>query len=1308
MIELRGGKTAPRLLDDLNNYDPRRPSTVGNNLLVNLPKQNENGELPIPVSRHKNQCRHQWDTKDNQCHLPLIIGRPDPKAVSTVAAFCEHCMCHLDLSIEFPSGGASSCPSQESPLHHFVYCPQVSQPRLKSGNAAKVESSAGWEDLVWFQCSTTQCSARLRIRTSSPHLRPNWVDLLTNKELIKMRAEKAMSDDPARFEGHAVPFPSEVLSNLRTYILNALRDDTRRTIPAHNKRWLLCLGDPCAELLEYIGFVREGDDWLVPRADTLAVAPVSNPINVLLEDVEKELLALLLQRPDDEKRALKVQDSLTSASQYIGKALGADKYDQNPASRTNISHDEEHPFYPTLGAKLDFHDDLIKFAYERQIMSDPEGTPYYLEALQGIAGGRKSEDLQTSVAIEASSGKVSAHDIRNAYNALGLDLGSEYIDDDHIVGTFQSRAADSPRQEPELRRALQIIGQHRSSERIQSMASKTVTNIEQALSWLGATDDMDDNFVLAMYKVKEDENPAEEATARHAVTLIAQHRNSGALKQWLETGILGEVDMDVGQAYNRLQIDDRTIDDDFVLTAFDLHYQEAPSQIDDLRSALKAIAKDRNSSTLNNFLNSNMGTSEYPLAEWPVGLRNIGNTCYLNSLLQFYFTIKPFRELVLDFDEYKRDATTDNLKENTIGSRNVSKHEVQRAQKFVCELQKLFQGMITSPKTFIEPELELARLTLLSQPVEADLRRSSTIGGQRPSLGEINGRPILGPAAPPNSHVIERNENTNNRPAESGMHGIVGNGEEDRSSEPTLLGNDPAEEAIDQKMSDLLPEQTQQQSRKQQLLDDKENLPPSEAATERSTTPGQNLDPFAKASSSCANEQHSMTDGNHQLPDSHNPNKVQDAVIDPPSRPPPYPPRPLPEENKDKIIRQTQEIQMGAQQDVTEVISNVLYQLECAIKATSFDTSGEQIDQIKDMFFGKTKSYTQNLQGDFETKEQFFSYLFVDVASGPKNIYEALDGAFDVQQVQVDNTYQPQYSTISQLPPVLNVLVQRAQFDQKQSSAFKSVNHLELEETIYMDRYVDSDDMDLIQRRTESWEWKQQLRQLEAREADLMMTDLEMDVPDLLNTTISCLDQLSSEDDLGVTVNLQEAMKAAAVEVREELNCNAIKTNIRDLTSSVRSQFVDRQTLPYRLQSAFIHRGDATSGHYWIYIRDFKRNMWRKYDDEKVSQVINVSQIFDEEKSKRPATPYFLVYVRDDLKDAFVDPVCRELPEQPTAQNDVMGINTVMKNVPGNTSALYRAQVDGGLYKAQVQGGQGTTAVSGNWFEADYVKPQSW
>lgn len=182
-------------------------------------------------------------------------------------------------------------------------------------------------------------------------------------------------------------------------------------------------------------------------------------------------------------------------------------------------------FYASLGATADFHDDLIVFAYQRQIDVDPNNTPYYLECLQGLGEGRNSEDLQTQAAIEASSGKISLKDIKSAYKDLGLDFNQPLLDDDTIIGTFQARVSDAPRQESELRRALQIIGQSRSSEKIQFIASKgqfngvhwsnylcsrlinayevaVVTNYEQALLWLGAANDINDEFLVSMYSVK--------------------------------------------------------------------------------------------------------------------------------------------------------------------------------------------------------------------------------------------------------------------------------------------------------------------------------------------------------------------------------------------------------------------------------------------------------------------------------------------------------------------------------------------------------------------------------------------------------------------------------------------------------------------------------------------------------------------------------------------------------------------------------------------------------------------------------------
>ena len=188
-------------------------------------------------------------------------------------------------------------------------------------------------------------------------------------------------------------------------------------------------------------------------------------------------------------------------------------------------------------------------------------------------------------------------------------------------------------------------------------------------------------MILLSFQV--DQQASEESTARHAVALIADHRQSPALRHWLETGALGEVEMDVNQAYTRLGISDRTLDDETILAQYNSLSTDSPSQIDDLKKSLAAIAEAKNSKRLKDYLNSELISSEYPISEWPVGLENIGNTCYLNSLLQFYFTIKPLRDLVLTINEFKMPTDDKSLSSKRVGSRNVSVKEVDRAQQ--CE-----------------------------------------------------------------------------------------------------------------------------------------------------------------------------------------------------------------------------------------------------------------------------------------------------------------------------------------------------------------------------------------------------------------------------------------------------------------------------------------------------------------------------------------------------------------------------------------------------------------------------------------------
>ena len=186
--------------------------------------------------------------------------------------------------------------------------------------------------------------------------------------------------------------------------------------------------------------------------------------------------------------------------------------------------------------------------------------------------------------------------------------------------------------------------------------------------------------ITDLYLKQVHDSTLDEPRAREAVRLIAEYRKSSALRAW-STGELGEVEMDIGHAYNRLEISDRTVDDEMVLVAFNTYVTETPSQLDDLKKALKAIATSRNSSLLLNELGMHATSGEHSTSEWPVGLKNIGNTCYLNSLLQSYFTVKPLRELVLDFERYRMHIDAQSLASKQVGSRQVSRQEVERAQK---------------------------------------------------------------------------------------------------------------------------------------------------------------------------------------------------------------------------------------------------------------------------------------------------------------------------------------------------------------------------------------------------------------------------------------------------------------------------------------------------------------------------------------------------------------------------------------------------------------------------------------------------
>ncbi|THG97453.1 hypothetical protein EW026_g4549 [Hermanssonia centrifuga] len=763
----------------------------------------------------------------------------------------------------------------------------------------------------------------------------------------------------------------------------------------------------------------------------------------------------------------------------------------------------------------------------------------------------------------------------------------------NIVDTMKERGA-SP---PEILELL--VAEERSRSRF------TDADLHKSLELLGfgkgnildieLDDDVSDNFVIQAWKDAQKrawQEPSDKAATlrsdlNDALKIVADFKDSPTLLRAWERGKAPVMTEDT--AYSTLEVP-KEVDETMLLTIFNLRIEDQPTQADKMREALTVIAEIRNSQRLREFISSGRDpediASETRL-EMPRGLNQLGNTCYLNSLLQYFYTIKDLRLAISasindgEKSLYDLKFTDDDLKHHR--RNNTHSSEV------VHQLANLFWNMEYCDTAAVTPTKELAQLALItSQDEEEDDQ-----GGTNTDASNDTDATLVedGPVRP----SYERSSQSPSR----------------SSSSPSVLGKRVREFPRTQGMDvDGEPSEA-----------DKDGF----VMVSKPTSPP---DPVHSPIKPTASSSKQKTVDN--APDVEMQDLSQKAVND--AKPPPLPPR-KPRETSDSTMM------FGRQHDVSECMDNCMFQIETALlDLPDEEMAGAESDKtsvIKRLFYGKKRQRLTPLTIPNEQrrrtlsmhdKEDLFSHLHVNVSDEGFDLYDGLSRYFD-DIVEVDGVKKRMEVTLVDLPPLLQIQLQRVQFDRDTQQAYKSQAYVKFGDTIYMDRFLDSADSE---KKSRSKDIQARLTVCRDRIQKLTQGKHAPFAPALGETAHFLSNQKVLEipeanADLTAKLKSEQAYVVSQLE-QERASSAKLKKELEEVWKS------DAKAA-YQLTSVFIHRGSSPSfGHYFFYARNLpeRPDQWFKYNDSTVSVVSKDEVLADTTGST--ANPYMLVFARKDAE----------------------------------------------------------------------------
>lgn len=921
----------------------------------------------------------------------LRLARPHPHAF-----FSPSTMAWI-VSTPWPAGQSSIDCSNGLKAHHYINYTSYVDPRfvLRIGAAERSyygePTEAGWKDsrtdlftaeiptglpctdvlakkdfwwplLVCSYCSNAVVCSK-----------PGDIPAVLHRELVKKfndtRAQ--VSDDKE----------NELLRIAEGWrmILQALRhllwQNKFRTLSVAGNTFVNRIGwnDTVRDVFEAMGFIygdNEGQGYLeAPSLDASTIQGRTNRATVLRAYLEVSIMALDYSKTLTNFSVNTVL-TLKSPRSTLKSFFGGQPYQLASSIRKwpNDLVSKQSDAYQILGCTPMDPGNIICFAYESQCKFDGDRLALmkYFSCLTTVLDQRQSSDeISNLVGTERSNDRYTFADVYKSFAAVGFadkdDSQLNEISDESIMesfGVILSRVTEN-QEKSELKEALKIIANYKQSDLL-----------------VGILSSLQDS----------PEGPP----------------------------------LSLDEAFRILEIDRAVADDTFICAIYAIRIQDAPGMTTKAREALKVISEDRNSQYIRRFLDTGYAPAgeydEQPVSpNRPVGLRNIGNTCFLNSLLQYYFAIKVFRDTILEQNSFTEEDPHDQRPvSKRVGGRLISPMEVLRSKRFLNLLQTLFNQLIQSQAPAVAPELELAKLALET----SSQSQSLSITAPDASNSITTDKAVL----PDDSVMITPEPPSVASPVETSSPQSVA----------SILGQKRNSDHLNEDGTDGPAMDIDREEPRRNTLAEIDINRPSEAPTRQGTSDKSLSIPIKSSLDSMTSTARTRetADGVVEI-------VFDEDMTTQPNVPPALPPRC--EEEKSTEIGDTNngtkegkdefsEMVFGKQNDMPECMDQIFFKVDVALDPEKLSKSLRGATSLmQSLFTGKTQQKlgipqtSVDITENAGTQEEIFNHLLIAVGGPERDLYDGLSSAFEDSKVEYGGQNVDRHVGITELPPILQI-----------------------------------------------------------------------------------------------------------------------------------------------------------------------------------------------------------------------------------------------------------------------------------------------